>query len=182
MLTFSLAEGAELRALEPWNAAEFAEHIERARDNLKPWIPWGSTIVDEPTAREFLQRYTDRLATDTGRLYGIWVDGELMGGTLFRTFDTRSGVCEVGVWLDPEVTGRGLITTAVRGMIEWAVCARGMSRVEWRCHAENKPSIAAAQRLGMSRDGVLRSAGTLHGTRFDVDVWSILAAEWRSRN
>jgi RimJ/RimL family protein N-acetyltransferase len=182
MLTLSLAEGAELRALEPWNAAEFAEHVEKARDNLKPWIPWGTTIVDEPTAREFLQRYADWLAADTRRLYGIWVDGVLMGGTLFRTFDTRSGVCEIGVWLDPEVTGRGLITTAVRGMIEWAVCARGMSRVEWLCNTANEPSIAVAQRLGMSRDGVLREAATLHGTRYDVAVYSLLAAEWRSRN
>jgi ribosomal-protein-serine acetyltransferase len=181
MLTVSLAEGAELRALEPWNAREFAEHIDRARDAIKPWIRWGSTIVDESTAREFLQDYADRQARDTGRIYGIWVDGTLMGGTLFRTFRTDYGVCEVGVWLDPAVTGRGLITTAVRAMIEWAVCVRGMSRVEWLCHVENKPSIAAAQRLGLSRDGVLREAATLHGSRYDVAVYSLLAAEWRSR-
>jgi RimJ/RimL family protein N-acetyltransferase len=33
----------------------------------------------------------------------------------------------------------------------------------------------------MSKDGVLRQAFVLNGTRHDVDVWSVLAAEWRSR-
>ncbi|MEV4317332.1 GNAT family protein [Actinocrispum sp. NPDC049592] len=181
MLTHHLAEGAELRALEPWNAGEFAEHVARARDHLRPWIPWGTTIVDEQTAREFLQSFADDQAKGGRRIYGIWLDGTLVGGTLFRTFDARVGVCEVGVWLEPSATGRGLVTTAVRGMIEWAVCARGMSRVEWYCNVDNKPSIAAAQRLGLTCEGVLRDLGTLNGTRYDVQVWSILAAEWRSR-
>jgi ribosomal-protein-serine acetyltransferase len=182
MLGQTLTEGAELRALEPWNAAEFAGHVDRAREHIKPWIPWGTTITDEPTAREFLQEYADRQAKDEGRIFGIWVDGVLMGGTLFRTFDTRMGVCEVGVWLDPAVTGRGLVTAAVRRMIDWAVCARGMSRVEWRANPANERSLAAAQRLGMVRDGVLRQAYEVRGTRRDVEVWSVLAAEWLDRN
>lgn len=181
MLVQPIGHGAELRALEPWNAGEFAEHVERARDHLKPWLPWATTIVDEETARAFLQRYADRLAADDGRLYGIWIDGQLMGGTLFRVFDTKTGTCDVGVWLDPGVVGRGLITKAAELMIEWAVCARGMSRVEWRVLPANERSIAVAQRLGMSRDGVLRQAFPLHGTLHDVEVWSLLATEWQAR-
>jgi ribosomal-protein-serine acetyltransferase len=181
MFTLPLAEGVELRPLEPWNALEFADHVARAREYFAPWLMWATTIVDEESARTFIQRYTDRQAQDDGRLYGMWADGTLMGGTLFRTWDTAMGVCEVGVWLEPEMTGRGLITSAVKHMIDWAVCARGMSRVEWRCMSTNKRSIAAAQRLGMSKDGVLRQAFVLNGTRHDVDVWSVLAAEWRNR-
>jgi ribosomal-protein-serine acetyltransferase len=182
MLSLPIAEGAELRALEPWNAAEFADHIARAREYVAPWVPFATTVVDEETAHELIQRYSDRHAKDDGRLYGLWVDGTLMGGTLFRTWDNRNGTCEVGVWLDPAMTGRGLITTAVKHMIDWAVCARGMSRVEWCCSTANKPSMAVAQRLGMSREGVLRQAFTVNGTRHDVEVWSLLATEWRSRN
>ncbi|MET0136135.1 MAG: GNAT family protein [Kibdelosporangium sp.] len=182
MLSLHLAEGAELRALEPWNAKEFAGHIEAAREHLTPWLPWVPTIVDEDSARVWLRRYADRLASDDGRLYGIWVDGRLMGGTLFRVFNAKGGVCEVGVWLDPSVVGRGLITRAAGHMIEWAVCARGMSRIEWLVLPGNSRSIAVAQRLGMNRDGVLRQAFELRGTRHDVEVWSLLATEWRAGN
>ena len=176
MLSLSLGDGAELRALEPWQADEFAAYVDEARPHLAPWLPWATSITDEATAREFLQRYADRQAADEGRIYGIWLDGRLVGGTLFRIFDVGSGVCELGVWLAPSAQGRGLVTRAARHMINWAF-ARGLQRVEWFCAVDNKPSIAGAQRLGMTREGVLRSAFLVNGTRQDIEVWSLLAGE-----
>src|ERR1700754_2706992 len=102
MLGVSLGDGAERRALEPWLAPEFAEHVDRARAHLAPWLPWATRVVDEDSACEFLQRYADDQAQDGGRVYGLWLDGTLSGGTLFRVFDVRFGVCEIGVWLDPD--------------------------------------------------------------------------------
>lgn len=175
MLSVALGEGAELRALEPWRAGEFARYIDGARSHLAPWLPWATTIVDETSARAFLQRYADRQAADEGRIYGIWLDGTLVGGTLFRTFDTASGVCELGVWLAPEAQGRGLITRSAQLMIDWAFRVRGLVRVEWCCSVDNQSSQAVAQRLGMAREGVLRSAFLVNGVHQDVEVWALLA-------
>jgi len=36
-----------------------------------------------------------------------------------------------------------------------------------------------ARRLGMSLDGVLRQAWIYRGVRYDQEVWSLLADEWR---
>lgn len=178
MFAYPLGDGAELWPLEPWQAAEFAAYLDRSRAHLAPWLPWARTITDEDTARHWLQRYADSQAADGGRIYGIWLDGVLVGGTLFRVFDRRSGTCEVGVWLAPEAEGRGLVTRAVLHMIEWAVEVRGMTRVEWRTVSDNVRSIAVAKRLGMVREGVLRQAFPLDGVRHDVEVWSLLAEEW----
>jgi RimJ/RimL family protein N-acetyltransferase len=180
MLSYPIADGAELRALEPWHATELAAYLDRTRDHLAPWLPWATAVTDVDSARAFLQRYANDQAADTGRIYGIWVDGELVGGTLFRVFDTRFGVCEIGVWLAAEVEGRGLITRAARHMIDWAVRDRGMGRVEWRTVPHNARSQAVAKRLGMTREGVLREAFPLGGVRHDVEVWSLLAHEWTS--
>jgi ribosomal-protein-serine acetyltransferase len=181
VLSLPLTEGAELRSLEPWNAAEFAAHIDEARAYMLPWVPFAAKVVDEDTAREHLQTFADRTADNGARIYGIWVDGQLKGGTIFRVWEPVMRMCEVGVWLAPAVTGRGLITRAVTHMIDWAVCVRGMHRVEWQASSANKPSLAVAQRLGMTRDGVLRQAIELDGDRHDVEVWSVLADEWRDR-
>jgi RimJ/RimL family protein N-acetyltransferase len=177
MLTLALGDDAELRALEPWQAAEFAAYVDETRPHLAPWLPWANSITDEAGARAFLQRYADRQAADAGRIYGIWLGTRLVGGALFRVFDAESGVCEVGVWLAPDVQGRGLVTRAAGRLIQWAFDVRGMTRVEWHCVPHNTRSIAAARRLGMSRDGVLRSAFAFNGERHDVEVWSLLAAE-----
>ncbi len=178
MLALELGEGAQLRALEPWHADEFAAHVDRIRDHLKPWIPFASKIYDADGARVLLQRFADFYVADKGRLYGIWLGGELSGGTLFKEFDAQTGICEVGVWLAPWATGKGLITRAVTHMIDWAVDERGMQRVEWRTDPRNERSRAAAARLGMTREGVLRSTFPLNGQRHDSEVWSVLADEW----
>lgn len=175
MLAHPLAEGAELRALEPWQAQEFHAFIEGARAHLAPWLPWATDIDDPDKAERWLRTYAEDQARDGKRLYGIWLDGVLVGGAGFASFNCRFGVCELGAWLAPRAQGRGLVTRAAGRMIEWALETRGMSRVEWRTSTANIRSIAVAERLGMHREGVLRAALPLHGVRHDVEVWSLIA-------
>ncbi|MBE1533613.1 GNAT family N-acetyltransferase [Actinomadura algeriensis] len=180
MFAHPLGDGAELRPLEPWQAAEFAEHVDRVRADIVRYVPFGRVVVDEASARVFLQRYADLQAADGGRLFGIWVDGVLQGGTLFRVFDAGQGVCEAGVWLDRAAQGRGLVTTACRVMIDWAFGARGMARVEWLCDPANDASIAVARRLGMTLEGVRRKAYVHDGEPRDLQVWAVLDDEWKA--
>lgn len=180
MYAISLGDdGAELRPLEPWHAPEFLAHLDRGRDFVNEHIPFGSRATDLDSAQEVLQSYADRRAADSGSLHGIRLDGKLVGGVLFRVFDAANGVCEIGCWLEPAATGRGLVTRAVRVLIDWAVDERGIHRVEWHASSANEPSIAVARRLGMTRDGVLRQLFPYRGVRQDTEVWSVLAPEWR---
>jgi ribosomal-protein-serine acetyltransferase len=97
------------------------------------------------------------------------------GGVLYRVFDPAQGVCEIGVWLAPEVRGRGLITRAGRILIDWAFDVRGMTRVTWLCDPRNQPSIAAARRLGFTHEGTHRKALYFDGEHRDAQVWAIIA-------
>ncbi|WP_244928355.1 GNAT family protein [Nocardioides sp. W7] len=178
MLSHSLGEGAELRPLEPWQAAEFAAYIERHRAHLAAWLPWAVSITDTDGARTFLQPYADDTAADGRRIYGLRVDGDLVGGTVFRVFDSAASLAEVGVWLAPGVQGRGLVTRAVTAMVDWAVRERGIHRIEWQCVPENTRSRAVAVRLGMTHEGTRRQAFEHAGRRWDTEAWAVLADEW----
>ncbi|MBO7939734.1 MULTISPECIES: GNAT family N-acetyltransferase [Streptomyces] len=181
MYAISLGDdGAELRPLEPWNAEEFLAHLERGRDFINEFIPFGSQATDPDGAREVLQRYADMRAADTGSLHGIWSEGRLVGGVLFLNFDAEQGNCEVGCWLEPAGTGRGLVTRAMRVLIDFAVERRGIHRLEWVASAGNTNSLNVARRLGFTRDGVRREAYPYRGVRHDLEVWSVLAQEWRT--
>ncbi|MEV4414350.1 GNAT family protein [Catellatospora sp. NPDC049609] len=181
MLSHPLTSDAELRALEPWRAPEFAEFIAAHRDHLAPWLPWAVRLTDVDATRAWLQAYAERQARDEGRIYGIWQHGVLVGGTLFRVFDHASGTAEIGVWLAPDAQGQGLITRAATHMIDWVVRERGMHRVEWRTVPTNAASIACAERLGMHLDGRLRECFPHGGVRHDALVYSLLAPEWTAR-
>ncbi|WP_229403447.1 GNAT family N-acetyltransferase [Micromonospora okii] len=181
MFARPLTADAELRPLEPWRAEEFLRHLDRARESISPWVSPSFVAADLPSARNVLQRYADRRARDDGGIWGIWLDGELVGGVLFVSFDAAAGLCEAGCWLEPAAEGRGLVTRAAGVIIDWAVGERGIQRVEWRTNAGNARSIAVARRLGMRHDGTLRQVypGPT-GARIDLEVWSLLADEWRN--
>ncbi|MBQ0952900.1 GNAT family N-acetyltransferase [Streptomyces sp. RK76] len=173
-------DGAELRPLETWHAEEFLAHLDRGRDFITEHIPFGAKATDVDSAREVLQAYADRHAADSGFLHGLWLDGTLVGGLLYRVFDAATGVCEIGCWLEPAGTARGLVTRGARVLIDWAFDERGMHRVEWYASTANTPSANAARRLGMMREGVLRESFPHRGTRQDMEVWAVLAPEWRA--
>ncbi|TJZ52057.1 GNAT family N-acetyltransferase [Streptomyces piniterrae] len=181
MYAISLGDdGAELRPLEPWQAGEFLAHMDRGREFIGQHNALPDVVTDLASSRAFLQAYAEKAAADTGRIHGIWADGRLVGAVILRTMDVKQGTAEAGCWLEPSAVGRGLVTRAVRVLIDWAVEARGIHRVEWWVSATNEPSIAVARRLGMTKDGVLRESHPHRGKRHDEEIWSVLAPEWRA--
>ncbi|MGY0064956.1 GNAT family N-acetyltransferase [Streptomyces sp. LZ34] len=181
MYAISLGDdGAELRPLEPWRAEEFLAHIDRGREFIGQYIALADAVTDLASSRSLLQAYAEKAAADAGRIYGIWTDGKLVGGVLFKTMDVGQGVAEAGCWLEPSAVGGGLATRAARVIIDWAIEERGIHRVEWLVSAANGASAAVARRLGMTKDGVLRESYLYRGKRYDIEVWSVLAPEWRA--
>lgn len=184
MFTYELTCDAVLAPLRPWQTPEFLAHMDRAREHIAPWV--GASFVqalDLPSAKAVLQRYADAEAKDSGGIFGIWLDGTLVGGVLFVSLDSETGGCEIGCWLEPGAEGRGLIIRATRVIVDWAIRERGVRRVEWQATAGNERSIRVAQRLGMTRDGVLREAIAARAgetERKDLEVWALLARDWRS--
>ncbi len=183
----SLGDGVELGMLEPWHAEQFLETLERSREHLAATAPAASSVLTIDDTRRYLQRWADAHANDSMHLFGIWLDGKLVGCCQLLQFDARTGNCELGAWIAPDVEGRGLVTRACRYVIDWAIRVRGLSRVQWTNNRANERSRAVARRLGMTCEGLLRSAGVLNsplldfvgaGARWDDEIWSVIAEEW----
>ncbi|GGB40029.1 N-acetyltransferase [Flexivirga endophytica] len=179
MFAHPLADGVRLRTLEPWHADEFAAHLERAREHIRPWV--GPSFVTETVdaAHATLIRYAEATAKDQARPVGIWKDEILVGGMMFAGFDPTGGNAELGCWLEPAAEGHGLITGAGRFLLDWAFGERKLHRVEWRCRADNVRSAAVARRLGMTHEATLRQAWLNGGIHHDKQIWAILAHESR---
>ena len=133
MFAISLGDdGAELRPLEPWHAEEFLAHIERGREFIGRYDP-----LRRPSPPTSNRRGPCSSGTPTsGRRHGPAVRHLAGRHPRRRACSSGSstpspGNCEVGCWLEPAAAGRGLVTRAVRILIDWAVEERGMHRVEW---------------------------------------------------
>ena len=51
-------------------------------------------------------------------------------------------------------------------------------RYEWKCNADNLPSMTTAKRLGFTYEGTFRQDQINHGRNRDTAWWSILDTEW----
>ena len=184
MFSAQLTPDAVLAPLEPWQAEEFAAHLDRASEHIRPWVGTSFVTEDVDGARATLQRYAEATARDGNRIFGIWLDDvdgadapTLVGGVMFVEFSAAAGTCEIGCWLEPAAEGRGLITAACRMLLAYAFDERHLHRAEWRCRADNVRSSAVAERLGMTLEGVLREAWKVGDAFYDKQVWSVLAGE-----
>ena len=54
----------------------------------------------------------------------------------------------------------------------------GYRRYEWKCNALNAPSMAAAERLGFTFEGIFRQADVVKGRNRDTAWYSVVDSEW----
>ena len=133
MYAISLGDdGAELRPLEPWHAEEFLAHLERGREFIGQYIPFGSKATDvglRARGAPALRRHARR----RHRLAARHLAGRhaRRRRALPASSTRRPGTARSAAGWSPPAPGRGLVTRAIRVLIDWAVEQRGIHRVEW---------------------------------------------------
>lgn len=180
MFSHDLGHGVSLGALEPWQADKFLAAVEADRNHLLDAIPFSHSVHSLDDARAFLQRFADGHAADTMHLAGMWSHDDLIGLVMLHVFVVQQGYCELGVWINREYEGRGLVAAAARYVIGWAIETRGMARVEWITQVGNERSRATAERLGFKFEGIKRASYVVYpgGPRHDCELWSLVATDW----
>ncbi|MCB1407671.1 MAG: GNAT family N-acetyltransferase [Rhodobacteraceae bacterium] len=119
-----------------------------------------------------------RLAFDPLHFAIRMADGRLGGTLSLMRIDPRAGSIETG-WLTfaPRLQRSREATEAVYRLMEWAFTA-GYRRFEWKCNAANRASRRAAQRFGLSYEGVFRQAAVVKGENRDTAWFAAIDAEW----
>lgn len=176
MFTHRIDEETELRLLLERDAEEYYAMCERNRERFY-WLKKGYSLED---ARAFLRRdLSENFAAGNGFQAGIFVGGKLAGVIRYNDIDRKTRSTSLGYRIDSAFEGRGLILKACRVFLDYAFDVLGLNRVEIRCHTGNERSRAVAERLGFTREGVLREAERVNESLADLAVYGLLAEEWR---
>ncbi len=101
----------------------------------------------------------------------------LIGSIGVHDLDSRSRKGEVGYWIAREHRGRGAATRALRLIARWALGELGLARLELLADVQNVTSQRVAERTGFVREGVLRSAREIKGTRRDMVLYARLPTD-----
>lgn len=100
------------------------------------------------------------------------------GVASFLRITPTSGSIEVGhIHYSPRLRRRPAATEAMYLMMERAFDL-GYRRYEWKCDSLNAASRAAAQRLGLSFEGIFRQATVYKGRNRDTAWYAAIDTEW----
>ena len=137
------------------------------------------TRVPNPPPAGFLAGWYDAYergrADGTREVFAVMDDaGDLLGVALAASIDRTGRTTELGYMVVPAARGRGVATTALSLLTDWAFTQLGVRRIELVISVDNPASKAVAARCGYQFEGVLRSTHFKGDLRQDVELWSLL--------
>ena len=106
--------------------------------------------------------------------------GKLVGTAGFHTWSTRHRRAEIGYTLARPFWGQGLMTEAVRAIIDFGFRVMDLNRIEARCFTENIASARVMEKCGMQFEALLREQELVKGRYEDLKMYSILRREWNA--
>ena len=105
--------------------------------------------------------------------------GEPVGSISVVRLNEDIGECELGWCLGRAWWGRGVMPEAARAVTGFLFRQVGANRVAARHAVGNEKSGRVMQKLGMTREGLLRQASRSNQGLEDVVLYAVLAGEFR---
>jgi ribosomal-protein-serine acetyltransferase len=173
----TIAPDAVLRPFKSSDAGELTETIAANREHLARWLPWAETHGFEDSV-EYLDRKRAQIEANDGFEGAIVLDGRIVGGAGFHGVDWINRSTSIGYWLAADAVGRGLMTGAVRALLDHAFGTWELHRVIIEAVVDNARSRAIPERLGFREEALLREAKLIQGRYEDAVVYAMLAPEW----
>ncbi|WP_118138042.1 GNAT family N-acetyltransferase [Oceanicella sp. SM1341] len=166
--------------LEPLSAAAHADALFSAfaEDDGAMW----DYMADGPFAdASAFRAWAERAGAGTDPMFWAVRDhasDSWAGVFSFLRIAPEAGSIELGnIAFAPRMQRSRAATEAVWMMMSWAFLA-GYRRFEWKCNALNAPSRRAAQRFGLSYEGLFRQALVVKGRNRDTAWYAAIDLEF----
>jgi ribosomal-protein-alanine N-acetyltransferase len=166
--------------LRPVQASDVDDILEYATD--PEWSRYLIALPGSSYTRADAERFVASQAVldwDVHPSWAIEFQDRAVGGINAR-FLHEHRVGELGYGLSPRLWGQGLVVEAARAVIEASFNAYPqLSRFRATTDARNARSLRVMEKLGMKREGLLRSDRFFRGELADEVVCGLLRSEWR---
>ena len=106
----------------------------------------------------------------------------VIGGVGVTWHPRKHRVMELGYVLDKAHWGQGMMPEAASALIEYAFRTTQVERIYAPIFAGNAKARRAAEKIGLTFEGVLRSSVEFRGERRDEAIYAILRGESRLSN
>ncbi len=151
--------------------------IYRDTDSMR-WFG-ANPMTEVAQAKALIETFAQwRTQPNPGTRWGLEWEGRLVGSCGLFKWNRGWNSCSLACELSPELRGQGVMSEALRAMLDWGFAHMQLHRVEALVHPQNTASLTLLTHLGFKTEGSLREAGFWNGQRHDLEVLGLLAREW----
>ncbi|HYC82318.1 MAG TPA: GNAT family protein [Solirubrobacterales bacterium] len=176
-MRLEIDEHLHLRPVAEGDAEPIYALVDAERERLAEWLPWAAEQTLAAT-RQFVAESRAQEERGDGFQAAIVRDGEIAGIAGYHRIDRLNRATTIGYWLASCHQGEGVMTAAVRALVDHAFGVWDLHRVAIEAAVANRRSRAIPERLGFREEGVLREAELVGGRFLDAVLYALLAPEW----
>ena len=163
-----------------------------ATTDLDPWYTWECNIELSMLAgwtpllaiTAFKQKFEQRINEPKADMKYFALDhhSQFVGVLQLAEIDHYEKRAAISIVIGPkELRGRGIGSTALRLLLDYAFTVQGLERVYAEVYGFNTRSQHLMERVGFQREGILRQHDLQNGVRQDLYVYGILKPEFYER-
>lgn len=140
--------------------------------NTPPW----KTLQD---SLDFINASNDSMQRQESLVLGVYLQstGELIGKCMLFSYDAESKRAEIGFGLGHAAWGKGYINEAGEALIQYGFSVLGLRRIEAEIDPDNQSSAKTLEKLGFSREGLLRQRCEVNGIVSDSAMYGRLKSD-----
>jgi RimJ/RimL family protein N-acetyltransferase len=172
-----------IRRFSKRDTAALNDAIRVSLPDLNEWLPWARTNYQSGDAgafiRDSLQAWKDDRAWDY-TIRDITEPDRHLGNISMWTVSKLGKIAELGYWIRSDETSKGICTEAANAVLAEAFGPEGLHKVIMRIAVGNHASTRVAEKLGFTREGILREELLIRGNWVDHSLWSILDREFKT--
>lgn len=174
----------ELRPFKRRDLDSLLDAVRVSLPTLTEWLPWAHMTYGRRDGLIFLR--DSMAAWGEGRAYDFTIrsrehpDHHLGNVSIWYT-SRQSSVGEVGYWIRSDEAGKGIATEAAARALEIGFDELELHRILLRIAVGNEASQRVAEKLGFTREGLLRQELKVQGEWLDHTAWGLLEEEYRKR-
>lgn len=177
-LIISVRENVTLHILKESDAEMLFNTVQENKEYLREWLGWVDDDKTIEDTKKYIKGSIERFEKKEGVDFQIWEDEKMIGGIGLYPIDTAHKKTSLGYWLSEDSQGKGIMTDAVKKVIEYAFTELGLNRIEVSCAVGNTKSSAIPKKLGFVFEGISRDGNWLYDHFVDLENYSLLKKDW----
>jgi ribosomal-protein-serine acetyltransferase len=177
--TLKVTDALELRPHKLEDAELLFNLVDKNRAYLRQWLPWLDGTLSPDDSRKFIEGCIAEAEKGAGLEFAIWKDNELVGCVGFHKMGNKERIADIGYWLSEDIQGQGIMTEAVKALINYGFKELNLNKIQIGCAVGNDKSCSIPHRLQFKHEGTFRDGEWLYDHYVDINYFGMLKREWK---